>query len=34
VKTKEAEAEAKVKQGIKLKFWDPDALGSRLHYID
>ena len=34
VKKKEAEAEAKVKKGIKLKFWDPDALGSRLHYID
>lgn len=34
VKKKEAEAEAKVKKGVKLKFWDPDALGSRLHYID
>ena len=34
VKKKEAQAEAKVKKGIKLKFWDPDALGSRLHYID
>ena len=34
VKTKEAEAEAKVKKGVKLKFWDPDALGSRLRYID
>ena len=34
VKKKEAEAEAKVKKGIKLKFWDPDALGSRLRYID
>jgi 4-hydroxy-4-methyl-2-oxoglutarate aldolase len=34
VKKKESEAEAKVKKGIKLKFWDPDSLGSRLHYID
>ncbi len=34
VKKKEADAEAKVKKGVKLKFWDPDALGSRLHYID
>jgi len=34
VKKKEAEAEAKVKKGVKLKFWDPDALGSRVHYID
>lgn len=34
VKKKEAEAEAKVKKGVKLKFWDPDALASRLHYID
>lgn len=34
VKKKEADAEAKVKQGVKLNFWDPDALGSRLHYID
>ena len=34
VKKKEAEAEAKVKKGVKLKFWDADALGSRLHYID
>jgi 4-hydroxy-4-methyl-2-oxoglutarate aldolase len=34
VKQKEAEAEAKVKKGVKLKFWDADALGSRLHYID
>ena len=34
VKEKEAQAEAKVRQGIKLKFWDPDALASRLHYID
>ena len=34
VKKKEAAAEARVKKGEKLKFWDPDALGSRLHYID
>ena len=34
VKNKEAEAEAKVNKGVKLKFWDPDALGSRLRYID
>ncbi len=34
VKKKEAEAEEKIKQGVKLKFWDPDALGSRLQYID
>jgi 4-hydroxy-4-methyl-2-oxoglutarate aldolase len=34
VKKKEAEAESKVKKGVKLKFWDPDALGTRLHYID
>jgi len=34
VKKKEAEAEAKVNKGIKLKFWDPDALGSRVQYLD
>lgn len=34
VKKKEAEAEIRVKKGVKLKFWDPAALGSRLHYID
>ena len=34
VKNVEAEAEAKVKKGIKLKFWDPAALGSRLRYLD
>ncbi|HVY05979.1 MAG TPA: 4-hydroxy-4-methyl-2-oxoglutarate aldolase [Burkholderiales bacterium] len=34
VKKKEAEAEAKVKKGVKLKFWDPEALGGRLHYLD
>lgn len=34
VKKVEAEAEAKVKKGIKLKFWDPAALGNRLRYLD
>ncbi len=34
VKKKEAEAEAKVKKGVKLKFWDSSALGDRLHYLD
>jgi len=34
VKQKEAEAEEKVAKGVKLKFWDPDALGSRVHYLD
>jgi 4-hydroxy-4-methyl-2-oxoglutarate aldolase len=34
VKQKEAEAEAKVKKGVKLKFWDPAALGSRVRYLD
>jgi 4-hydroxy-4-methyl-2-oxoglutarate aldolase len=34
VKKKEAEAEAKVKKGVKLKFWDPAALGDRVHYLD
>jgi 4-hydroxy-4-methyl-2-oxoglutarate aldolase len=34
VKRKEAEAEAKVKRGEKLKFWDPAALGSRVRYLD
>jgi regulator of RNase E activity RraA len=34
VKRKEAEAEARVKSGEKLKFWDPAALGSRVRYID
>ncbi|HXF16620.1 MAG TPA: RraA family protein [Burkholderiales bacterium] len=34
VKQKEAEAEAKVKSGVKLKFWDPDALGRRVQYLD
>jgi 4-hydroxy-4-methyl-2-oxoglutarate aldolase len=34
VKKKEAEAEARVKGGEKLKFWDPAAIGSRVRYID
>ena len=34
VKKKESEAEARVKGGEKLKFWDPAALGDRVRYID
>jgi len=34
VKKVEAEAEAKVKKGIKLKFWDPVAMGSKVRYLD
>jgi len=34
VKRKESEAEARVKGGEKLKFWDPAALGDRVRYID
>jgi 4-hydroxy-4-methyl-2-oxoglutarate aldolase len=34
VERKEAEAEAKIKRGGKLKFWDPAALGDRVRYID
>jgi 4-hydroxy-4-methyl-2-oxoglutarate aldolase len=34
VKKKEAEAEARVKGGEKLKFWDAAALGDRVRYID
>ena len=34
VRKKESEAEARVKGGEKLKFWDPAALGDRVHYID
>jgi 4-hydroxy-4-methyl-2-oxoglutarate aldolase len=34
VKKKEADAEARVKSGEKLKFWDPAALGDRVRYID
>jgi len=34
VKKKESEAEARVKGGEKLKFWDSAALGDRVRYID
>ncbi len=34
VRKKEAEAEARVKGGEKLKFWDAAALGDRVRYID
>lgn len=34
VKKKEADAEAKVKKGVKLKFWDEAALGNRVRYLD
>ena len=34
VRKKESEAEARIKGGEKLKFWDPAALGDRVHYID
>ena len=34
VKKKESEAEARVKCGEKLKFWDPAALGDRVRYVD
>ncbi|HWQ38441.1 MAG TPA: RraA family protein [Burkholderiales bacterium] len=34
VERKEAEAEAKVKRGEKLKFWDPVALQGRIRYVD
>jgi 4-hydroxy-4-methyl-2-oxoglutarate aldolase len=34
VKKKEAEAEARVKGGEKLKFWDAAALGDRVRYVD
>ena len=34
VRKKESEAEARVKGGEKLKFWDAAALGDRVRYID
>jgi 4-hydroxy-4-methyl-2-oxoglutarate aldolase len=34
VKKKEADAEAKVKRGVKLKFWDEAALAGRIRYVD
>jgi 4-hydroxy-4-methyl-2-oxoglutarate aldolase len=34
VERKEAEAEATIKRGEKLRFWDPAALGERVRYVD
>jgi 4-hydroxy-4-methyl-2-oxoglutarate aldolase len=34
VQRKEADAEARVKRGEKLRFWDPDALAGRIRYLD
>jgi 4-hydroxy-4-methyl-2-oxoglutarate aldolase len=34
VERKESEAEAKVKRGEKLKFWDPQALAGRIRYVE
>ena len=34
VERREAQAEAKVRRGEKLKFWDPAALGDRVRYVD
>lgn len=34
VQRKEGDAEAKVKRGEKLRFWDPDALAGRIRYVD
>lgn len=34
VARKEAEAEARVRRGEKLKFWDPAALAGRIRYLD
>lgn len=34
VERKESEAEAKVKRGEKLKFWDAKALEGRVRYVD
>lgn len=34
VEKKESEAEAKVKRGEKLKFWDAKALEGRVRYVD
>jgi 4-hydroxy-4-methyl-2-oxoglutarate aldolase len=34
VERKEADAEARIKRGEKLKFWDPDALEGRIRYVD
>ncbi|HZP91763.1 MAG TPA: RraA family protein, partial [Burkholderiales bacterium] len=34
VERREAQAEAKVRRGEKLKFWNPAALGDRVRYLD
>jgi 4-hydroxy-4-methyl-2-oxoglutarate aldolase len=34
VQRKEADAEARVNRGEKLRFWDPDALAGRIRYLD
>lgn len=34
VEKKEADAEAKIKRGEKLKFWNPDALQGRIRFVD
>jgi hypothetical protein len=34
VRKKEAAAEAGIRRGVKLQFWDEPALGSRVRYVD
>jgi 4-hydroxy-4-methyl-2-oxoglutarate aldolase len=34
VKQKEAAAEASIRRGVKRKFWDEQALGERVRYVD
>ena len=34
VKKKEAQAEARIRRGEKLSFWDPATLGTRIRYLD
>ncbi|MFN0041345.1 MAG: RraA family protein [Burkholderiales bacterium] len=34
VRKKEAQAEARIRRGEKLNFWDPAALGTRVRYLD
>jgi 4-hydroxy-4-methyl-2-oxoglutarate aldolase len=34
VRKKEAAAEAGIRRGVKLQFWDEQALGSRVRYVD
>jgi regulator of RNase E activity RraA len=34
VERKEAEAEAKIKRGEKLKFWDPAAFEGRIRHVE